>query len=70
MFENQIGKIMEVYIYDMLVKSLYVGDHLKHFQETFDNLRKHNMKLNPKKCAFGLVSASSRGSWSRKEGSR
>nr|XP_016484557.1 PREDICTED: uncharacterized protein LOC107805089 [Nicotiana tabacum] len=40
----------------MLVKSLNAGDHLKHLQETFDILRKHNMKLNPKKCAFGVGS--------------
>ncbi|XP_070041518.1 uncharacterized protein [Nicotiana tomentosiformis] len=38
---------MEVNINDMLVKSLNAGDHLKHLQETFDILRKHNMKLNP-----------------------
>jgi len=55
-FEKQIGKTMEVYIDDMLVKSLNAGDHLKHLQETFDILRKHNMKLNPEKCAFGVSS--------------
>ncbi|XP_070032038.1 uncharacterized protein [Nicotiana tomentosiformis] len=52
---QEIGKIMEVYIDDMLVKSLNAGDHLKHHQETFDILRKYNMKLNPEKCAFAGV---------------
>nr|XP_009770613.1 PREDICTED: uncharacterized protein LOC104221283 [Nicotiana sylvestris] len=47
---------MEVYIGDMLVKSLRAEDHLKHLQETFDILRKYNMKLNPEKCAFGIGS--------------
>ncbi|XP_070045345.1 uncharacterized protein [Nicotiana tomentosiformis] len=47
---------MEVYIGDMLVKFLNAGDHLKHLQETFDILRKHNMKLNPEKCTFGVSS--------------
>ncbi|XP_070057393.1 uncharacterized protein [Nicotiana tomentosiformis] len=47
---------MEVYIDDMLVKSLNIGDHLKHLQETFDILRKHNMKINREKCAFGVSS--------------
>jgi len=47
MFEKQIGKTMEVYIDDMLVKSLNTCNHLKHLQETFDILRKHTMKLNP-----------------------
>lgn len=52
MFQKQIANTMEVYIDDILVKSLNIGDHLKHLQETFDILRKHNMNLNPKKCAF------------------
>ncbi|XP_019244352.1 PREDICTED: uncharacterized protein LOC109224221 [Nicotiana attenuata] len=56
MFENQIGKIMEAYIDDMLVKSLNVEDHLKHLQENFDILRKCTMKLDSKKCAFGVGS--------------
>ncbi|XP_019225913.1 PREDICTED: uncharacterized protein LOC109207447 [Nicotiana attenuata] len=58
MFERQIGKTMKVYIDDMLVKSLNSSDHLKHLQETFDILRKHNMQLNPEKCAFGVSSSS------------
>jgi len=52
MFEKQIGKTLEVYIDDMLVKSLNVGHHLKNLQETFDILR----KLNPEKYAFGVNS--------------
>lgn len=47
---------MEVYIDDMIVKSLNAGDHLKHLQETFDILRKHNMKLKPEKCTFRVSS--------------
>ena len=54
MFEEQIGKSMEVYIDDMLVKSLRAEDHLAHLQKTFEILRKYNMKLNPEKCAFGV----------------
>ncbi|XP_060177982.1 uncharacterized protein LOC132607918 [Lycium barbarum] len=47
---------MEVYIDDMLVKSLDLEDHLKHLQETFKILRKYSMKLNPEKCTFGVGS--------------
>nr|XP_033511325.1 uncharacterized protein Mb2253c-like [Nicotiana tomentosiformis] len=47
---------MEVYIYDMLVKSLNASDNLEHLQETFDILRNYNMKLNPEKCAFEVGS--------------
>ena len=51
-----IGKSMEVYIDDMLVKSKERPDHTRHLQETFKLLRRHNMKLNPLKCAFGVSS--------------
>lgn len=54
MFEGQIGKIIEVYIDDMLVKSLGVEDHLTYLQEAFDILRKYNIKLNREKCTFGV----------------
>ena len=56
MFRLQIGRNVEVYVDDMLVKSLNEGKHLDDLQETFDTLRQYNMKLNPSKCAFGLAS--------------
>ncbi|XP_024011258.1 uncharacterized protein LOC112086525 [Eutrema salsugineum] len=52
MFAAQLGKTMEVYIDDMLVKSLEEEDHVAHLQECFEQLNKHNMKLNPAKCRF------------------
>ena len=45
---------MEVYVDDMLVKILDEERHLDDLQETFDTLRRYNMKLNPSKCAFGV----------------
>ena len=53
MFHPQIGRNVEVYVDDMLVKSLDKKKHLEDLQETFDILRQYNMKLNPSKCAFG-----------------
>ena len=47
---------MEVYIDDMLVKSLEAEDHISHLQQAFSTLRKYNMKLNPAKCSFGASS--------------
>ena len=47
---------MEVYVDDMLVKSLDEGSHLDDLQETFEKLRRYKMKLNPSKCAFGVSS--------------
>ena len=51
-FQLLIGKTMEVYIDDMLVKSKESPDHVKHLQETFELLRRYDMKLNPLKCVF------------------
>ena len=56
MFRPQIGRNVEVYVDDMLVKSLDKGKHLDDLQETFDTLRQYNMKLNPSKCTFGVSS--------------
>ena len=56
MFRPQIGQNVEVYVDDMLVKSLDEEKHLDDLQETFVTLRQYNMKLNPKKCAFGVSS--------------
>ena len=54
MFRPQIGRNVEVYVDDMLVKSLDEGKHLDDLQEIFDTLRQYNIKLNPSKCAFGV----------------
>ena len=56
MFRPQIGRNVEVYVDDMLVKSLDDGKHLDDLQETFDTLRRYSMKLNPSKCAFRVSS--------------
>ena len=55
MFTHQIGRNVQVYVDDMLVKSLLENDHLNDLQETFDTLRSYNMKLNPSKCVFGVT---------------
>ena len=55
-FKKQIGRNVEVYVDDMLVKSRKEEDHLDDLRETFDTLRQYHMKLNPSKCAFGVSS--------------
>ena len=47
MFAHQIGRNVQVYVDDMLVKSLREEDHLDDLRETFNTLRSYNMKLNP-----------------------
>jgi hypothetical protein len=56
MFRNQIGRNVEVYVDDMLVKSIRATKHIEDLRETFQTLRKYKMKLNPMKCAFGVSS--------------
>ena len=47
---------MEVYVDDMLVKRKDEANHLDDLKETFSTLHKYNMKLNPAKCVFSVVS--------------
>ena len=56
MFNKQIGRNMEVYVDDILVKSKEELAHLDDFRETFTTLKQYQMKLNPSKCVFGVAS--------------
>ena len=56
MFKGQIGRYMEVYVDDMLVKSKTAKGHARDLEEVFATLRRHGMKLNPLKCTFGVAS--------------
>ena len=54
MFQKHIRASMEVYIDDMLVKSVKAELHVDHLAKLFQVLKAYNMKLNPTKCAFGV----------------
>ena len=54
MFETKIGRNMEAYINDMVVKSKKVEEHLTDLGETFSVLREHKLCLNASKCSFGV----------------
>ena len=55
MFTHQLERNVQVYVDDMLVKSMRENDHLNDLQKTFNTLRSYNMKLNPSKCVFGVT---------------
>ncbi|KAI5343814.1 hypothetical protein L3X38_011690 [Prunus dulcis] len=55
-FAGYIGNIMEVYVDDMLLKSRTAEDHLQNLSIMFGILKDYRMRLNPKKCAFGVSS--------------
>ena len=57
MFESQLGKSIEVYINDMVVKSKAESEHIDDLGNIFETLRKHKLRLNAAKCSFGVGSS-------------
>nr|GEW76004.1 reverse transcriptase domain-containing protein [Tanacetum cinerariifolium] len=53
-FQKQIGRNLEVYVDDLVIKSHTKQEIIRDIEETFKTLRKINTKLNPKKCTFGV----------------
>ncbi|GJX11784.1 reverse transcriptase domain-containing protein [Tanacetum coccineum] len=53
-FSDQIGRNLKAYDDDMVIKSISEDDMLKDIHETFKKFQSINMKLNPKKCSFGV----------------
>ncbi|GKF00150.1 reverse transcriptase domain-containing protein [Tanacetum coccineum] len=53
-FQKQIGRNLEVYVDDLVIKSRTEQEIMKDIEKTFRTLREINMKLNPKKCTFGV----------------
>ena len=56
MFEPQLGKNVEVYIDDMVVKSKLVSEHVMDLTSIFEILREHKLRLNASKCSFRVGS--------------
>ena len=56
MFEPQLGKNIEVYIDDMVVKSKVEFEYVNDLGSIFEVLRKHKLHLNAFKCSFGISS--------------
>nr|GEW49111.1 reverse transcriptase domain-containing protein [Tanacetum cinerariifolium] len=53
-FHKQIGRNLEVYMDGHVIKSRTKDEIVRDVEETFKTLREINMKLNIKKCAFGV----------------
>jgi hypothetical protein len=53
-FGELIGHIIEAYVDDIIVKSKNTGDLVPDLTEVFAKLRRHEVKLNPEKCVFGV----------------
>lgn len=53
-FKGMIGRNVEVYIDDIVVKSDSCGQHVKDLEDVFKALKRVNMRLNLEKCAFSV----------------
>lgn len=54
-FHDMIHKTMEDYVHDILEKSKKRRDHIEVLGNIFDQLEEYKVKLNPKKCVFGVT---------------
>jgi hypothetical protein len=53
-FHEFIGTLVEIYIDDVVVKSGDFTKHLANLRKILECTRKHGLKMNPNKCAFGV----------------
>nr|KYP66333.1 Retrovirus-related Pol polyprotein from transposon 17.6 [Cajanus cajan] len=51
---DQLGRNVEAYVDDMVVKSMCLDWHLDDLKELFETIGKYQLKLNPEKCSFGV----------------
>ncbi|GAA0178856.1 hypothetical protein LIER_29894 [Lithospermum erythrorhizon] len=56
-FSIQIGRNMKICVDDMLIKNRGAQEHDINLRESFENLRKYNLRLNLDKCMFGITSS-------------
>ena len=56
MFELLLGKNIEIYIDDMMVKSKMVSKHLRDLRVIFKVFRNYKLRLNASKCSFSVGS--------------
>jgi hypothetical protein len=54
-FKPQIGRNIQAYVDDLIVKSSDRASHMSDLAETFANMRRAGLKLNPEKCVFGVM---------------
>jgi hypothetical protein len=53
-YHDLITKLVEIYIDDVVVKSTLSRRHLEDLRQVFEQTRRFGLKMNPKKCAFGV----------------
>jgi hypothetical protein len=53
-FHELLGNTVEVYIDDIVVKSAEFSSHVADLRKAFDKMCRYGLKMNPRKCAFGV----------------
>jgi hypothetical protein len=53
-YYDLIGKLVEIYIDDVVVKSTSIRGHLGDLRQVFERTRRFRLKMNLKKCTFGV----------------
>ena len=56
LFHDMMHRDVEVYVDDMIMKSRGRSDHLAALERFFERIRQFRLRLNPKKCTFGVTS--------------
>ena len=54
-FHDLLGVILEVYIDDIVIKSAGLCNHLADLRLALERMRRYGLKMNPLKCAFGVL---------------
>jgi hypothetical protein len=55
-FHDLLGVLMEVYIDDVVVKSFGLEDHMTDLKLSLERMKKYELRMNPLKCTFGVMS--------------
>jgi hypothetical protein len=53
-FHDLLGVIMEVYIGDIVIKSMVFKSHFFDMCVAFERMKRYGLRMNPLKCAFGV----------------
>ena len=53
--EKQIGKTVEAYVDDVVIKTKHIKTLVDNLRLTFENLQTYDIGLNPEKCVFGVL---------------
>jgi hypothetical protein len=53
-FHELLENTMEIYIDDIVVKSAKFSSHIADLRKAFDKIHRYGLKMNPRKCAFGV----------------